>query len=84
VLGLLQACWYRSDWLRERFVALCKDADVQRLTWIAYTQKRMVKAQHAAHARLLLTNIANLVPGWWKRWRAADAEQDNEITARAA
>ncbi|MCP9223825.1 geranylgeranyl diphosphate reductase [Erythrobacter sp. LQ02-29] len=84
VLGLLQACWYRSDWLRERFVALCKDADVQRLTWIAYTQKRMVKAQHAAHARLLLTNIANLVPGWWKRWRSSDAEQDNDITARAA
>ncbi len=84
VLGLLQACWYRSDWLRERFVALCSDADVQRLTWVAYTQKRMVKAQHAAHARLLMTNIANLVPGWWRRWRGTDAGQDNQATAKAA
>ena len=63
-LGLLQMCWYRTDWLRERFVALCRDADVQRLTWIAYTQKRMVKAQHGAHLRLMLTNLTNLVPGW--------------------
>ena len=25
VLGILQAVWYRNDWLRERFVGLCRD-----------------------------------------------------------
>lgn len=72
-LGLLQACWYRTDWLRERFVSLCRDADVQRLTWIAYTQKRMVKAQHGAHLRLMLTNLTNLVPGWLRAARRRPA-----------
>ena len=69
-LGLLQFFWYRTDWLRERFVALCRDRDVQRLTWIAYTQKRMVKAQHGAHLRLMLTNLANLAPGWLRSAQA--------------
>jgi geranylgeranyl reductase len=60
-LGLLQAVWYRNDWLRERFVGLCRDPDVQRLTWQAYMNKEMVRAQHGAHARLLVHNIVQLV-----------------------
>ena len=61
ILGLLQALWYCNDWLRERFVAMCQDPGVQRLTWEAYMNKRMVKAQHKAHARLLLANIGNAI-----------------------
>lgn len=56
ILGWLQAIWYRNDWLRERFVAMCKDPDVQRLTWEAYTNKRLVKSDHAAHVRLAVIN----------------------------
>lgn len=59
-LGLLQAVWYRNDWLRERFVALCRDPDVQRLTWQAYMNKEMVRRQHGAHARLLVHNLVQL------------------------
>ena len=32
-LGLLQYFWYRNDRRRERFVSICRDNDVQRLTW---------------------------------------------------
>ena len=64
ILGAMQAVWYRNDWLRERFVGLCRDRDVQRLTWIAYCEKQLVRAQHSAHARLLVKNAANVVAGW--------------------
>lgn len=64
ILGAMQAVWYRNDWLRERFVSLCRDRDVQRLTWIAYCEKQLVRAQHTAHARLLVKNAANVVAGW--------------------
>lgn len=70
VLGLLQALWYRNDWLRERFVAMCRDPDVQRLTWEAYMNKAMVKRQHRAHGRLLLANLTGWVSA---RWRARSA-----------
>ncbi|RPF71778.1 geranylgeranyl diphosphate reductase [Aurantiacibacter spongiae] len=81
-LGLLQACWYRTDWLRERFVALCRDRDVQRLTWIAYTEKRMMKAQHGAHLRLMATNIANLAPGWLSAIVSRQMRSSGPISAR--
>lgn len=71
VLGLLQAVWYRNDWLRERFVALCRDPDVQRLTWEAYMNKEMVKAQHKAHLRLFFANIGNVVAAQFGRRNAA-------------
>ena len=72
VLGLLQAVWYRHDWLRERFVAMCKDPDVQRLTWEAYMNKAMVKAQHKAHLRLFFANIGNVIVGRLGAKRLAD------------
>ena len=71
VLGWLQALWYRNDWLRERFVAMCRDPDVQRLTWDAYMNKRMVKAQHKAHARLFFANIGNALAARLGRKRTA-------------
>ena len=63
ILGMLQSVWYRSDWLRERFVAICRDRDVQRLTWESYMHKRLSRASPAAHARILWQNIGHYL-GW--------------------
>ncbi|TPG13652.1 hypothetical protein [Sphingomonas oligophenolica] len=61
ILDLLQAGWYRNDWLRERFVSMCRDPDVQRLTWEAYMNKELVTAQPEAHLRLFFANVGNVV-----------------------
>ncbi|MEN3793002.1 geranylgeranyl diphosphate reductase [Fulvimarina sp. MAC3] len=63
VLELLQTVWYRSDWLRERFVSICRDPDVQRLTWESYMHKKMSKASPTAHARILWQNLGHYL-GW--------------------
>ncbi|MEM9121871.1 MAG: FAD-dependent monooxygenase [Pseudomonadota bacterium] len=61
VLGLLQHFWYRSDKRREQFVAMCADADVQRLTWEAYLNKRLVRREPMAHMRVLVKDIQQLL-----------------------
>jgi geranylgeranyl reductase len=60
VLGFMQNYWYKSDWRRERFVAICKDKDVQDLTWDAYMNKELVVAKPIAHARIFFKNMAYL------------------------
>ena len=61
ILGIMQHFWYRNDKRRERFVNICRDKDVQRLTWEAYMNKRLVKADHMAHARIFFKDLAHLV-----------------------
>jgi geranylgeranyl reductase len=61
ILGIMQRFWYSSDKRRERFVTMCKDPDVQYLTWQAYTQKKLVKARPAAHARIFFKDVAHLL-----------------------
>jgi geranylgeranyl reductase len=61
VLGMMQWFWYRSDGLRERFVSMCKDPDVQRLTWEAYMNKELVRSQKAAHARIFFKDLGHLL-----------------------
>ncbi len=61
ILGVMQHFWYRNDKRRERFVDICRDKDVQRLTWEAYMNKRLVKANHMAHARIFFKDLAHLV-----------------------
>jgi geranylgeranyl diphosphate/geranylgeranyl-bacteriochlorophyllide a reductase len=61
VLGMMQYFWYSSDKRRERFVTMCKDKDVQRLTWAAYTEKKLVRANPAAHARIFFKDMAHLL-----------------------
>ena len=56
-LGFLQAFWYRNDWLREKFVAMCGDKDVQTLTWQAYMDKELVRREKLAHLRVMLKDI---------------------------
>ena len=60
-LGLLQRFWYHSDKRREQFVAMCKDRDVQILTWQAYTQKKLVKRKKAAHFRVFVKDVMQLL-----------------------
>jgi len=61
VLGMMQWFWYRSDRRRERFVSLCEDPDIQRLTWQAYLEKRLVRARPGAHARIFFKDLAHLL-----------------------
>ncbi|WP_208016257.1 geranylgeranyl diphosphate reductase [Meridianimarinicoccus aquatilis] len=60
VLASMQNAYYRSDDRRERFVSLCHDIDVQKLTFEAYMNKRLVKARPMAHVRIGLKNLAHL------------------------
>ncbi len=61
VLGVMQHFWYGSDKRRERFVSMCRDKDVQRLTWAAYTEKRMQRANPMAHVRIFFKDMAHLL-----------------------
>ncbi|WP_371227549.1 geranylgeranyl diphosphate reductase [Roseovarius sp. 2305UL8-3] len=60
VLASMQNAYYRSDDRRERFVSLCHDVDVQRLTFEAYMNKKLVRARPMAHLRIGLKNLAHL------------------------
>lgn len=60
VLGLLQWFFYANDKRRERFVSMCRDKDVQRLTWDSYMNKELVRSEPAAHMRVLMKDIAHL------------------------
>ena len=61
VLGLLQRFWYTSDRRREQFVKICKDPDVQQLTWQAYMHKELVRSRPMAHVRIFFKDLAHLV-----------------------
>jgi geranylgeranyl reductase len=60
ILGIMQRFWYISDQRRERFVTICRDPDVQRLTWEAYMHKRLVRARPMAHVRIFFKDLAHL------------------------
>jgi geranylgeranyl reductase len=61
ILSMMQWFWYRSDARRERFVSICRDPDVQQLTWQAYLHKRLIRARPAAHARIFFKDMAHLL-----------------------
>lgn len=61
ILGMMQRFFYSSDDRRERFVSMCADPDVQRLTWEAYMNKKLVRARPAAHARIFFKDMAHLL-----------------------
>ena len=61
VLGILQAIWYRSDKRREQFVSICKDPDVQKLTWDAYMNKELVRGKAMAHMRVFVNDMRHLL-----------------------
>lgn len=61
ILRIMQYYWYSSDKRREKFVDICRDPDVQRLTWQAYMNKKLVRAKPVAHVRIFLKDLAHLV-----------------------
>ncbi len=67
ILRMMQNAWYRSDGRRERFVALCLDPDIQRMTWSAYLDKRLGRVEVRAHLRIMLKDFGHLL-GLVKPW----------------
>jgi geranylgeranyl reductase len=63
VLGIMQWWWYRSDKMREKFVKLCMDKDIQQLTWEAYMNKELVRKKPLAHVRIFLKDSVQLITG---------------------
>jgi len=61
ILGIMQRFWYSTDKRRERFVSICRDEDVQRLTWQAYMHKKLVRAKPFAHMRIFAKDMAHLL-----------------------
>jgi geranylgeranyl reductase len=61
VLGIMQYFWYSSDKRRERFVSICKDKDVQELTWQAYMNKELVRSKPTAHVKIFFKDLGHLV-----------------------
>ena len=61
ILGVMQYFWYASDKRRERFVTMCRDPDVQRLTWESYMNKEMPKRDPMAHVRVFFKDLAHLL-----------------------
>ena len=60
ILRMMQHFWYRSDRRRERFVKICRDPDVQRLTWQSYMHKELVRSDPMAHMRVFFRDLAHL------------------------
>jgi geranylgeranyl reductase len=61
VLGIMQYFWYASDKRREKFVTICKDKDVQALTWQSYMNKELVRSKPVAHVRIFFKDLGQLV-----------------------
>lgn len=61
VLGFMQWFWYHNDKRREKFVKMCRDADVQRLTWDSYMNKKITKHDPMAHVRVFFKDMAQLL-----------------------
>lgn len=61
ILGIMQRVWYRNDRFREKFVALCADPDIQRLTWESYLNKKLVRRDPMAHLRVFFKDLGHLL-----------------------
>ncbi|MCX7273341.1 MAG: geranylgeranyl diphosphate reductase [Burkholderiales bacterium] len=61
VLGIMQRFWYSSDRRRESFVSICKDKDVQQLTFESYMNKELVRKKPMAHVRIFFKDMAHLL-----------------------
>lgn len=61
VLGIMQYFWYSSDKRREKFVKMCRDKDVQELTWQSYMNKELTRKKPAAQVRIFFKDLGQLV-----------------------
>ena len=56
----MQNAYYKSDARRERFVSLCHDVDVQKMTFEAYMNKKLTSARPLAHLKISVKNLMHL------------------------
>jgi len=61
VLGIMQWFWYNSDKRRESFVAMCRDKDVQKMTWDSYMNKQLTRKKPLAQFKIFLKDTAHLL-----------------------
>ena len=61
VLGVMQWFWYANDKRREQFVKICRDKDVQQMTWDSYMNKKLTRKKPAAQLRIFFKDLAHLV-----------------------
>ena len=61
ILRIMQHFWYRSEERRERFVSMCRDPDVQRLTWQSYMHKELVRSKLSSQVRIFFKDLAHLL-----------------------
>ena len=61
ILGIMQYFWYANDKRRERFVSICRDKDVQRLTWESYMNKELPRRDPMAQVRIFFKDLAHLL-----------------------
>lgn len=61
ILGVMQYFWYRNDKTREKFVKICEDPDVQKLTFEAYMNKELARRDPMAHVRIFIKDMAHLL-----------------------
>ena len=61
ILGVMRYFWYQNDKRREKFVKICEDKDVQKLTFDAYMNKELAKRDPWAHVRIFLKDMAHLL-----------------------
>lgn len=74
ILGMMQYFWYQSDKRRERFVSICQDEDVQKLTWEAYMNKELSRRDPGKHLKIFLKDTAHLF-GMISPWHRKDRAQ---------
>ncbi len=60
VLGVMQWFWYGTDKRRESFVALCRDPDIQKMTWDSYMNKKITRKKPAAQVKIFFKDLAHL------------------------
>jgi geranylgeranyl reductase len=61
ILGIMQKYWYSNDKRREQFVKICRDPDVQRLTWESYMNKELSRSRPMAQMRIFFKDLAHLM-----------------------
>jgi len=61
VLGVMQHFWYTSNKRRESFVKMCEDKDVQKLTFEAYMNKKLVRKKPMAHLKIFVKDMGHLL-----------------------
>jgi geranylgeranyl reductase len=60
ILWVMQTFWYKNDKRRETFVKICRDPDVQRLTWDSYMNKALTKREPMAHVRVFFKDLGHM------------------------